>query len=360
MGVNYGGVFQGRRVLVTGHTGFKGSWLFLILQRLGANLGGFSLPVQSNPALFQLCQPWQNVESYFGDIREAPNFRERIKEFDPEIIIHMAAQALVRESYRDPAATFSTNIQGTVNLFESFHDAPSLKVVLIVTSDKVYQNVGDGRQYKEDDALGGGDPYSASKACTEIVAAAYPLADRSSLRVATVRAGNVVGGGDWSIDRLIPDFIRSLDNGKPIILRHPDAVRPWQHVLDVLNGYLRYTALLWRGEPSLPNAINFGPSETESPTVSQFVDRLSDAFGLDRGWQLDRGNHLPEADLLRLNVELSARALNWRPLLSIAETVAWTAHWYQKFRDGHDARSLCLRQIAEFEDRVSCDSWSDD
>lgn len=339
-----------RRVLLTGHTGFKGAWLALWLERLGARVTGVALPPATDPSLFEALAPWPELVSIVGDLRQPAVAADALGESAPEIVFHLAAQALVRPSYTDPVGTFDTNVLGTVNLLEAVRRTPSVKVVIVVTSDKVYANDQSGRPFGEDDKLGGRDPYSASKACQEIVTASYResfLAD-GGVRVGSARAGNVIGGGDWAIDRLIPDFIRSAAAGRPLVLRHPDATRPWQHVLDPLLGYLIYAERLHGGDVS--PAFNFGPSSDDVWPVRRVVERLARSWGDGIGWTADNAETVHEAQALTLDATRATRSLGWRPRLRLDDALDWTASWYRAHGDGRDMRACSLEQLDRYKE----------
>jgi CDP-glucose 4,6-dehydratase len=347
--------WNGRRVFVTGHTGFKGSWLCLWLEKLGAEVYAVSLEPETNPSLYAKFSPWPGARHHVADIRDSRTIRSHLMSCEPEIVIHMAAQALVRRSYEDPSGTFSTNVMGTANVLDAVRDTHSVKTVLVVTSDKVYANNGSGKPFVETDMLGGNDPYSNSKACAELVCESYrhSFFQGRELRLATVRAGNVIGGGDWSKDRLIPDFIRAFESGEPILLRYPDAVRPWQHVLEPLGGYLRFVqAMTESREDGLPDALNFGPDATSFATVSQLAEALGAAHGEHDVWQRAPGNHPHEAASLTLSSGLAFEALGWQPRLSLQQTIDWTAAWYKANRQGADMRAFSLAQLCAYEDAL--------
>lgn len=345
--------WRGRRVLVTGHTGFKGSWLCLWLEKLGAAVCAVALEPDTSPSLYARLAPWRGARHHHvADIRDSMTLRGHVTAFRPEIVIHMAAQALVRRSYEDPAGTFSTNVMGTVNVLDAVRACPSVRAVLVVTSDKVYANTGSGKPFVETDGLGGRDPYSNSKACVELVCQSYrdSFFQAGGPRLATARAGNVIGGGDWSDDRLIPDFMRALERGEPLVLRYPDAVRPWQHVLDPLSGYLRFAqALTQAREDDLPCALNFGPDEASAATVSGLAEALGAAHGIRNAWSRAPGKTHHEAAFLRLDSALARTAIGWRPRLGLRQTVEWTAAWYKADREGADMRAFSLGQIAAYE-----------
>lgn len=345
--------WRGRRVFLTGHTGFKGAWLCLWLERLGATVRAMALEPESSPSLHAKLSPWKGADHHIADIRDALPLAETLEGFQPEIVIHMAAQALVRRSYDDPAGTYATNVMGTVNLLEAARGVASIRTVVVVTSDKVYANDGSAHAFVEGDRLGGADPYSNSKACVELLCDSYRksfFGDRD-IALATVRAGNVIGGGDWATDRLVPDFIRALEGGAPVLLRYPDAVRPWQHVLEPLAGYLAFArALTEGGRAELPDTLNFGPESQGFATVSELADQLGQAFGIEHCWQKAPGEWQPEAPVLSLNSTLAADSLGWRPRLDRQQTIDWTAAWYKADRDGADMRTFSLNQIAAYED----------
>jgi CDP-glucose 4,6-dehydratase len=339
--------WRDRRVLVTGHTGFKGAWLWLWLRALGAELSGYALAPASVPNLWEIVGG--ETRSVIADIRDAARVRDAVVAADPHIVIHMAAQALVRESYRDPLGTYATNVLGTGALLQACRELEDLQCVLIVTSDKVYENHGAGRPFEEDDRLGGDDPYSNSKACAELLTAGF----RRSFfgdgpPIASVRAGNVIGGGDWSADRLIPDCVRALESGAAVRLRYPEAVRPWQHVLEPLSGYLALAQALVQTPDSAPRAVNFGPDPASFCAVREVVDAFSARFAGKPGWEHERGAQPPEAHALTLSSGLAERALGWRPCLDIGESLAWTADWYRAHAEAEDMLRFSEAQIAQY------------
>jgi CDP-glucose 4,6-dehydratase len=339
--------WRDRTVLLTGDTGFKGAWMRLWLRSLGADVTGFALAPNTEPNLSTLLN--DGSRSIIGDIRDEALLRGVLDQIDPHIVIHMAAQALVRESYRDPVATYATNVMGTANLLQSCRTLRRLQCVVVVTSDKVYENDGQGRPFQEQDRLGGHDPYSNSKACAELLTGSFRDSFfRDGPPVATVRAGNVVGGGDWSLDRLIPDCVRALDQGVPVRLRYPDAVRPWQHVFEPLSGYLAVAQALVRAPDETPRAVNFGPDPASFRTVSTVVDAFSARFGGRPGWVQDPGSHPPEANALTLSSALAERALGWRPNLGFAQSLSWTADWYRAHRAGENMVHYSQNQLAQY------------
>ena len=341
--------WSGKRVLLTGHTGFKGTWMALWLEHLGAEVFGFGLAPETQPSLFELLSPWPGLRSTIGDVRDGAAVKRAVADCDPEIVIHMAAQALVRRSYREPLDTLSSNIMGTANVMEALRGANSLAVALIVTSDKVYQNTDDGEAFSENAPLGGDDPYSASKACQEIVTKSWAksyFADREAV-IATARAGNVIGGGDFSEDRLIPDIYRALAGGEKLTLRSPDATRPWQHVLDLNAGYLMYIERLMAQPDATPRALNFGPPPGPSSTVGAITDKMMAALGHDMDPDVEPSK-LKEKTLLSVDATLAREVLGWGAFLDVDDAVRITADWYGAFLNGADARELTARQLKEY------------
>ena len=342
--------WRGRRVLLTGHTGFKGAWLHLWLQTLGAEVTGYALAPKGEVNLWTLVGG--AARSLIGDIRDAARVREVMVQARPQVVMHMAAQALVRESYRDPLGTYDTNVMGTANVLQACRGVPELQCIIVVTSDKVYENHDAGHPFVETGRLGGHDPYSNSKACAELVTGSF----RDSFfqqgpPLASARAGNVIGGGDWSDDRLIPDCVRALQQGTPVPLRYPDAIRPWQHVLEPLSGYLALAQALVLTPQVAPRAVNFGPDPASFCTVRGVVDAFSARFGGRPGWQRDGGTHPREAKALTLSSALAERALGWRPRLAIEEALAWTADWYKAFEQGDDMLAFTRAQLAQYDHR---------
>jgi len=335
-----------RKVLVTGHTGFKGAWLTIWLSQMGAKVCGLSLPPNTQPNLYTAAGIDSLCNSHYCDIRDAAKTREIIHGFQPEVVLHLAAQALVHESYRQPLDTFSVNVQGTANVLDALRGLDSVKAVVAVTTDKVYQNLEQARAFFEDDPLGGHDPYSASKAAAEIVVDSYRKAflSEQGVALASARAGNVVGGGDWSADRLIPDAIKAWGAGRAVDIRRPDAVRPWQHVLEPLAGYLILAQRLWR-EPALAQAYNFGPEDAQVATVREVIEQCANAYGsgkIDYA-QAITGPH--EARWLSLNVERARNALGVTPRWSLATTLERTMAWYLDFAKSSQAMDLCLADL---------------
>lgn len=342
--------WRNKRVLLTGHTGFKGSWLVLWLHRLGAEITGISLLPAATPNLFSLAMVEKFCQSHFCDIRDAFALSNLIKSARPEIVFHLAAQPLVRLSYRLPLDTFSTNIMGTANLLDSLRGLDCARVAVMVTTDKVYRNNEWAFPYREDDSLGGHDPYSASKAASEIVIASYRdafLASQGAV-VASARAGNVIGGGDWSEDRLIPDAIRSWQSSRPLEIRHPQAIRPWQHVLEPLHGYLTLAHKLWQ-QPEFAGAYNFGPHTHESANVCEVVEMARQAYGKGEVTYGKAEEDFHETGWLALETTKARRLLGVAPRWALSETVNRTMAWYKAQQSGTDAESLCIRDIADYE-----------
>jgi CDP-glucose 4,6-dehydratase len=342
--------WRGKRVLLTGHTGFKGGWLALWLQRLGAQVTGIALPPDSTPSLFQLARVGDGMESRFADIRDAASVSAIIRAARPEVVLHLAAQPLVRASYREPLETFASNVMGTAHVLDGLRGVDSVRVAVMVTTDKVYQNREWPYPYRESDALGGHDPYSASKAASEIVIACYRDAFLAAqgVAVASARAGNVIGGGDWSQDRLIPDAVRAWQSGQVLAIRRPQSIRPWQHVLEPLAGYLTLANKLW-DEPALAGAYNFGPQSGEAATVRDVVELARSAYG---GGEVHFGDDSAgphEAGWLALETAKARNALSLVPKWALSEAVKRTTAWYRAQQQGTDARHLCEAEIAAYE-----------
>lgn len=346
------GFWQGKRVLLTGHTGFKGGWLALWLQQLGAHVVGIALPPNSQPSLFALANVGETTDSRFCDIRDAARLAGLVRDVAPEIVLHLAAQPLVRASYRQPLETFATNVMGTAHLLDALRALDSVKVAVLATTDKVYRNLESSRAYREDDPLGGHDPYSASKAASELVVASYRdafLAVRG-VAVASARAGNVIGGGDWSEDRLIPDAIRAWEASRPLEIRRPAAIRPWQHVLEPLAAYLILAERLW-ANIELAGAYNFGPGADATASVRDVIELARRAYGgAEVVWSDgDAGPH--EAGWLALDSAKATTSLRIVPRWDLDESVVRTMNWYRRVTQGADARELCMADIAAFDSR---------
>ena len=343
--------WRGKRVFLTGHTGFKGTWLALWLERLGASVVGYALPADTSPALFTLANQ-ENLRNVFADIRDGTRLAAEMATAAPDIVLHLAAQSLVQRSYREPAATIETNVLGTVHLLEAMRRTPSARCAVIITSDKCYENREWVWAYREDEPLGGFDPYSASKACAELITAAWR---RSFFRstppaaIASARAGNVIGGGDWAENRLLPDCIRALTRGEPIGIRNPAARRPWQHVLEPLSGYLLLAERLWRDGIEAAEAWNFGPSAEESIPVSKIADLVVTIWGEGASWRPLQTRQSHEAHLLAVDAAKARARLGWSPRLRVAEAVEWTVRWHRRYREGAAAEALILDDIARYE-----------
>jgi len=347
----------GKRVLVTGHTGFKGGWLVLWLRQLGAHVAGLALPPHTQPSLFELARVAQGIESHFCDIRDAGRLAALVRACRPEIVMHLAAQPLVRASYRDPLATYATNVMGTAHVLDALRGLDSVRVAVMVSTDKVYRNHEHHYPYREDDALGGHDPYSASKAASEIVIASYRDAflRAQGVAVASARAGNVIGGGDWSDDRLLPDAVRAWQARKLLDIRRPQAIRPWQHVLEPLHGYITLAEKLWL-HPELASAYNFGPHTHEAATVKEVVELARKAYGKGDIHYGDGSEGPHEAGWLALETAKARVALGVQAKWDLAETVARTMAWYQAQQASADARELCLAEIAQYENGKHCEA----
>ncbi len=346
--------WAGRRVLLTGHTGFKGAWMAAWLEHLGAETTGFGLAPETDPNLFAMLEPWPALTSRIGDIREGGAIAEAVAEADPEIVIHLAAQSLVRRSYREPVETIDTNVVGTANLLQGLRGRTNLRAVLVVTSDKTYANREDGAPFREGDPLGGDDPYSASKAAAESVTAAYAQSffEDDGVAVATARGGNALGGGDWAEDRLITDLWRAVRQGEPLVLRYPTAKRPWQHVLDLVGGYLCYAERLATAAGGLPRALNFGPVAAGQISTAELAERLLGALDGTHGWREHEGARSPEKITLNLDSSLARETLGWRPLLSTDEMLSWTTEWYGSMEASEGMRGVTMDQITRFMGRM--------
>jgi CDP-glucose 4,6-dehydratase len=337
-------------VLVTGHTGFKGAWLTLWLRTLGAEVTGFSVDVPTRPSLFEMARVGEDVLSVAGDVRSFEAVRVAVAQARPEVVFHLAAQSLVRRSLREPLATYATNVMGTANVLEAVREVGGVRAVVNVTSDKCYAEQDLARGYRESDPLGGSDPYSASKAGAEVVAAGYGRSFFDSPdgpRLASARAGNVIGGGDWGEDRLVPDLVRAAAEGRPLCVRNPDAVRPWQHVLNALAGYLRLAEALWRS-PAASGAWNFGPDPEDALPVREVVERLCRLWWEGVAWESDPGPHPREAPHLALDSSAARRELGWRPAWRLDRSLSAVVEWHRVVAAGQDGREVSLAQIAAF------------
>jgi CDP-glucose 4,6-dehydratase len=343
--------WHGRSVLITGHTGFKGGWLALWLSELGAKVYGYSLEAPTIPNFFNIINLKDRIQnSTIGDIRDLAELINSMKAAKPSVIFHMAAQPLVRQSYNNPVETFTTNIIGTVNVLEAARKIETVKVIVNITTDKCYENHEFDLPYRETDRLGGYDPYSSSKACAEIVTAAYrnSFFKKNGIKLASARAGNVIGGGDWAADRLIPDFFRSIDNNEILHVRSPQAVRPWQHVLDPLSGYLILAEKLFIQDNNFAEAWNFGPDEYGSKTVSWVLERLSQKF-INARWKIEKKNHQHEASLLKLDISKAKSKLGWVPRWSLETAIDNTAEWYKAFKEHQPIVEFSIKQIEVYQ-----------
>ena len=350
---DFGGVFSGKTVLVTGHTGFKGSWLSLWLLELGAKVVGFALPPETQPNLFTQLGLARLMDSHFGDIRDLSLLEKTLWETKPEIVFHLAAQPLVRRSYGQPVETFAVNVLGTANLLDAVRRTKSVRVCQVITTDKCYENREKDCAYREDDRLGGRDPYSASKASAEIVVSSYRSSFFSAVGAASIsstRAGNVIGGGDWAADRLIPDCVRALSLGRAVEIRNPHSLRPWQHVLEPLSGYLRLASLQWTEPANFSEAWNFGPEIGKALSVGEVADLVVRAWGSGH-WMTPKADlSAPhEAKLLQLDSAKAAKRLKWRPVYALAEAIEQTISWYRAAQEpGFDALAFTRRQIQSY------------
>jgi CDP-glucose 4,6-dehydratase len=350
-----GEFWRGRKVLITGHTGFKGSWLCLWLHRLGAMVHGYSLPPPTDPSLYERAAVGELVSSVTGDIREQARIANEIARIEPDVIMHFAARSVVMDAYADPVEAYSTNVVGTASVLSGVRRLQGKCAVLNVTTDKVYENHGWVWGYRENDMLGGRDPYSSSKACAELVANAFRQSyfcgegqGGCQIGLASARAGNVIGGGDWTPHQLIPTTIAALAKGEPVVLRNPAAIRPWQHILDCLGGYLSLAEALYRDPREFAGGWNFGPTDADMQPVSRVVELLAAPWGVRPAWVRDTAAHPHEAMELRLNSQKAQRALGWQGHLPLATALGWTSDWFRRCFAGESARSLCLSQIDEY------------
>lgn len=346
--------WRGKRVLLTGHTGFKGSWLSLWLQSMGVNLRGIALDPPSAPALFAVARVAEGMQHHIVDIRDFAPVKAQMDEFQPEIVIHMAAQPLVRLSYSQPVETYSTNVIGTVHVLEAARQSGSVKAIVNVTTDKCYENREWIWGYREEDSMGGHDPYSSSKGCAELVSSAYrkSFLNDAGIAMATARAGNVIGGGDWALDRLVPDTLLALGKGQPVQVRNPNATRPWQHVLEPLSGYLLLAEKLHEQGQSFAEGWNFGPRDEDARPVEWIVEQLCQAWGPGASWQLLPGHHPHEANYLKLDISKAKQRLHWVPRWSLEQALEHITHWHRAWLDGQDMRALCLRQIHQYQNKA--------
>jgi CDP-glucose 4,6-dehydratase len=341
--------WDGRRVFLTGHTGFKGAWLALWLQSLGARVTGYSDSVPTEPSLYKLARVEEGLENVVGDVRDPEAVSAAVAACEPEVVIHMAAQPMVRRSFAEPRATYETNVMGTINVLEAIRAIASVRAIVNVTSDKCYENREWDWGYREDEAMGGHDPYSSSKGAAEIVTSAYRrsfFSDPDGPRLASGRAGNVIGGGDWGEDRLVPDVMRAVLAGETVRVRNPNAIRPWQHVINPLSGYLVLAQALWE-DPAAADGWNFGPADEEAQPVGALVERLAELWPERVRWSVDEGPHPHEAHYLKLDSSKARQRLGWRPLAPLGAALAATADWYREFESGADMRHTTLNQLSQ-------------
>jgi CDP-glucose 4,6-dehydratase len=348
--------WRGKKVFVTGHTGFKGSWLSLWLQELGANVTGYALDPVTSPSLYVKARVEEGMTSIIGDIRDLDFFSKCMREASPEIVFHMAAQLLVRYSYANPVETYETNVMGTVNMLESVRHSPGVKAVVNITTDKCYENREWLWGYRETDPMGGYDPYSSSKGCAELVSAAYRTSyfnpaefEQHGVAVATVRAGNVIGGGDWAEDRLIPDIVTAFAKGNQVQIRSPHAVRPWQHVVEPLRGYLMLAERLIEDGPIYSESWNFGPRDEDVKTVQWIVEKIANCWGDGASWQVDNNQHPHEASYLKLDISKAVGKLGWQPKLSLDDALNLIVSWSKQVIAGDDAGKLTRKQIHDYQ-----------
>lgn len=352
--------WHGKRVLVTGHTGFKGSWLSLWLQSLDAQVTGYALEPSTKPSLFDIAEVGQGMTSVIGDICDLSKLRDVFEQHRPEIVFHMAAQPLVRYSYLNPVETYATNVMGTVHLLESARHTMGVKAVVNITTDKCYENREWEWGYRENEPMGGFDPYSNSKACAELVCSAFRSSffnanayTQHGLATATVRAGNVIGGGDWAQDRLIPDILTSFEQGRKVDIRKPRAIRPWQHVMEPLRGYLNLAEQLFEHGPSFGEAWNFGPNDEDAKSVGWIVEQMAKIWGPDAKWQIDTRNHPHEAHYLKLDISKARSRLNWHPALRLQDALGLIIDWSKQHRSGANMREFTLSQIQAYQALIS-------
>lgn len=347
--------WKNKKVFLTGHTGFKGSWLSLWLQSLGAEVTGYALNPPTKPSLFEVANVGNAMTSIIGDIRDLDALQAAMKKANPDIVIHMAAQPLVRYSYANPVETYATNVMGTVHLFEAIRKCQNVRSVVNITTDKCYDNREWDWGYRENEPMGGYDPYSNSKGCAELVTSAY----RSSffnpenyrdhgVALASVRAGNVIGGGDWAQDRLVPDTIGAYSEGRPVVIRNPHAIRPWQHVMEPLSGYLLLAEQLYEEGPRYAEGWNFGPNDADAKPVNWIVEKLATLWGEGASWSIDTGQHPHEANYLKLDISKAKNQLGWQPKLNLGEALELIVDWYRAHGAGQGMQEVVLGQIQHY------------
>ena len=342
--------WQAKRVFLTGHTGFKGSWLSLWLQSLGTEVCGLALPPPSEPNLFTVAMVEQGMQSIVADIRNLDAVRASMASFRPDIVLHLAAQPLVRLSYAEPVETYGTNVMGTVHVLEAARRVDSVRCIVNVTTDKCYENQEWDWGYRESEPMGGHDPYSNSKGCSELVTSAYRKSffSGSGVALASARAGNVIGGGDWAADRLVPDILRAFERDLPVRIRNPHSTRPWQHVLEPLSGYLSLAERLWTDGSAFAEGWNFGPRDDDARPVQWIVERMASAWGERASWQVDPGDHPHEAHYLKLDISKARHRMGWQPRWALDTALAEIIRWHRAWRAGQPMRELCLAQIHQY------------
>jgi len=352
--------WKGKRVLITGHTGFKGAWLSQWLQLSGAEVTGYSLAPPTKPSLFELLELDNAINSIIGDIRDLAQFESALKTAQPEIIFHLAAQPLVRYSYHNPIETYSTNVMGTLNCLELARKVGGVRSIVIVTSDKCYENNEWVWGYRENDPMGGHDPYSSSKGCVELLTASYRNSyfpaesiNEHEFGIASARAGNVIGGGDWAEDRLIPDMIKSFLRSESVLIRNPNAIRPWQHVLEPLSGYISLAEKLWCKEAQFASGWNFGPSDQDAKPVQWIVEKMVQSWGDGASWTLDAGNHAHEANYLKLDSSKARAKLNWSPRWNLEQALTNTIEWFKAYANKENLVEITQQQIIAYENVIN-------
>jgi len=348
--------WRGKKVLVTGHTGFKGGWLSLWLQSHGADVAGLSLPPPTSPSLFEKAALGEGMRSHIGDIRDFELVRRVLSDEKPEVVFHLAAQPLVRYSYSNPIETYATNVMGTVHLLEAIRQVGGVRVVVNITSDKCYENKEWPWGYRENEAMGGYDPYSSSKGCAELVASSFRNSffnaqdySMHGVGLASVRAGNVIGGGDWAGDRLIPDMLRAIASGQPVVIRNPRAIRPWQHVLEPLNGYMTLAEHMWGNGADFSEGWNFGPNDDDAMPVEWIIQKMTEKWGDGASWELDGRDHPHEAHYLKLDCSKAKSRLNWHPRWNIEQALEKIISWHRAYIAGKNMREISLAQIRDYE-----------
>lgn len=347
--------WQRKKVFITGHTGFKGTWLSLWLAQLGAEVTGYALQPPTDPSLFELCALNTCMHSHIGDVRDYEHLLKTLKEATPEIVFHLAAQPLVRESYKNPVETYAINVMGTAHLLEAMRQLDTVRAVVNITTDKCYENKEWMWGYRENEPMGGYDPYSNSKACSELVTSAFRSSffnpadyEKHGVAIATARAGNVIGGGDWAADRLIPDSIRAIEAGEKILIRNPSAIRPWQHVFEPLSGYLMLAERLHQEGTAFAEGWNFGPEDNDTKSVEGTVQQLCQLWGESASYEIDSGKHPHEANCLKLDCSKAKTRLDWHPQWCLEDALTRIVFWHKAYREKKDMSAVCLQQIADY------------